>query len=179
MPVRSILSPKLEHSVLNTETAKKVALIWLELANLQNAIDFGQPKIDSCYHVWRVPLIAKSSHEGIGKVVIDAYTTLIQTEKTTSHDILKAHLEGRPIVRKPRKKKAKPVYEFDEPILYTTGAFIQPVKLTRKDGSEVWMWVVSEFDGDTFYDGDVHNPQECGDTKEELLSIGPEIDELL
>jgi len=66
-------------------------------------------------------------------------------------------------------------FEFDEPILYTTGAFIQPMKLTKKNGREVWLWVVAEFDGDTFYDGDVHNPKEYGDTKEELLFTKPEV----
>jgi hypothetical protein len=64
----------------------------------------------------------------------------------------------------------KQSFEFEEPILYTTGAFIQPMKLTKETGREVWLWVASEFDSDTFYDGDVHNPKKYADTKEKLLS---------
>lgn len=65
----------------------------------------------------------------------------------------------------------KPTFEFDEPILYTTGAYIQPMKLTKENGGEVWVWIVREFDDDTFLDGDLHNPKEYGDTKEELLFV--------
>jgi hypothetical protein len=54
-------------------------------------------------------------------------------------------------------------------ILFTTGAFIRPQKVTDKDGKEMWVWVVSEFIDDTFLDGKIYNPQEGGETIEKLL----------
>jgi hypothetical protein len=56
-----------------------------------------------------------------------------------------------------------------EPVLFTTGAFIQPMRITDENGNEKWVWVVSEFVDDTFWDGDVHNPREYGETDNELL----------
>jgi hypothetical protein len=64
----------------------------------------------------------------------------------------------------------KQKYEFDEPVMYTTGAFIQPIRLINENGSEKWFWVVSEFIDDTFFEGDVANPKEDGITKDELLA---------
>jgi uncharacterized protein YrzB (UPF0473 family) len=60
-------------------------------------------------------------------------------------------------------------FQFDDPVLFTTGAYIQPLKVIDRDGSEKWFWVVSEFDGDTFLDGEVYNPAENGPTKQELM----------
>ena len=71
----------------------------------------------------------------------------------------------------------KQKYEFDEPLLYTTGAFVQPMKLIKGNGREVWLWVVTKFDGDTFSDGDVYNPKEYGDTKGELLIAKSQADD--
>ena len=68
-------------------------------------------------------------------------------------------------------------FELDQPVLYTTGVFVQPMKHTKEDGSEIWLWVVTEFDGDTFHNSDVHNPKEYGDTKEELLIAESEVDD--
>ncbi len=70
-------------------------------------------------------------------------------------------------------------FQFDQPVLYITGAFIQPVKYIKENGDEVWLWVVNEFDGDTFHNGDVQNPREYGDTKAELLSTESEADSSL
>jgi len=66
-------------------------------------------------------------------------------------------------------KKGKP-YRFDDPVLYTTGAYIRPLKVVDKMGNETWFWVISEFSDDTFLDGEVFNPSEHGLTKQELLS---------
>ena len=60
-------------------------------------------------------------------------------------------------------------FQFEEPVLYTTGAYIKPLKVIDSDGGEKWFWAVSEFDGDTFLDGETFNPAENGLTKEELL----------
>lgn len=59
--------------------------------------------------------------------------------------------------------------QFEEPVLYTTGACIQPLKVVDDVGNEKWCWVVSEFDGDTFLDGETFNPVEKSLTKQELL----------
>ena len=53
-------------------------------------------------------------------------------------------------------KKGRP-YCFDDPVLYTTGAHIQPLKVVDRRGKETWFWVISEFIDDTFLDGDVFN----------------------
>jgi len=60
-------------------------------------------------------------------------------------------------------------FQLEEPILYTTGAHIQPPKVVDEAGNEKWFWVVSEFDGDTFLDGETFNPAENGLTRQELL----------
>ena len=73
----------------------------------------------------------------------------------------------------------KQIFEIEKTIFYTTGAFIQPVKLTRENGREVWLWVVTEFDGDTFHNGIAYNPKEYGDTKEELTITESEVDNRL
>lgn len=56
-----------------------------------------------------------------------------------------------------------------DPIIYTTGAFLKPIKVTDSEGKEIWLWYVSEFNEDTFKDSELYNPNEFGDTKEELL----------
>lgn len=47
--------------------------------------------------------------------------------------------------------------------IYTTGAFLQPQLI---DGT--WLWVVVEFESDSFYDGDYISPQTEADTWQEL-----------
>ena len=83
------------YNVLNVSTAKQVALLWLRAAELQNAIDFGLPEVDDRYHVWRVPLLSRAARDRIGEVVIDAYTSLIVEDKTTTPKVLEARLLGR------------------------------------------------------------------------------------
>ncbi len=78
------------------------------------------------------------------------------------------------IIMPPESNKAR-FYEYAEPVVYTTGAYIQPIKIIKQDGREVWLWVVSEFDGDSFWDGNICHPQEYGDTKYELLAVDDEI----
>ncbi|GEM_PF-709748 len=60
-------------------------------------------------------------------------------------------------------------YELEEPVLFTTGAYIQPFRIVDDKGDERWFWVVNEFVDDTFLDGEVINPAENGSTKQELL----------
>ena len=83
------------YRVLDVQAAKKVALLWLQQAQLQKAVGFGLPEVDDRYHVWRVPLLAQTTQNRIGEVVIDAYTSLILADKTTSPAVLEARLLGR------------------------------------------------------------------------------------
>ena len=53
--------------------------------------------------------------------------------------------------------------------IYTTGAFIAPVKVTDENGNDVWMWAVSQFEDDTYSDGKLCNPVVTANTSEELL----------
>lgn len=55
-----------------------------------------------------------------------------------------------------------------EPKLYTTGAFLVPMKIERA-GRERYVWVVADFNDDTFHDGEL-----CSD-----LTEAATIDELI
>ncbi len=100
-----------KYSVLDVQTAKKVALVWLECIQLSNVIDFGLPEIDDRYHVWRVPLLNRLNRETLGEVVVDAFTSLIAEEKSTSRGMLEARLLGRNGDAQPaeRKRSAPPI----------------------------------------------------------------------
>jgi hypothetical protein len=52
-------------------------------------------------------------------------------------------------------------------MIFTTGAFLRPIKVTQ-DGQELWMWTVVEFIDDSFSDGEVFNPPELSETEESL-----------
>src|SRR5690348_6100230 len=84
-----------KYMVLDVNAAKRIALFWLQTAQLENSVDFGLPEIDDRYHIWRVPLLNKASKERIGEVVIDARTSLILQDKSTSVASLEARLLGR------------------------------------------------------------------------------------
>lgn len=56
-----------------------------------------------------------------------------------------------------------------EPIIFTTGAFLQPIRVMGSEGKEIWIWCVSKFIDDTFREGKVYNPKETGNTKYELM----------
>ncbi len=62
---------------------------------MEKVIGFGLPEVDDRYHVWRVPLLNKANRNQIGEVVIDARTSLILKDKSTSPIVLEARLLGR------------------------------------------------------------------------------------
>jgi DNA modification methylase len=95
---------KREYKVLNTEAARKIARVWLENFQLENAITFGLPEADDRYDHWRVPLLNKINSEKIGELCIDAFTTLVLEQKSTRKEVLEARLLGR--TTKPEKKKS-------------------------------------------------------------------------
>ena len=53
--------------------------------------------------------------------------------------------------------------------IYTTGAFLQPMKIKDADGKDFWLWTVEKFEDSTFCDGQEYNPIEVAKTLEELL----------
>jgi DNA modification methylase len=84
-----------KYMVLDVEAAKQIASIWLQSAQLENSINFGLPEVDDRYHIWRVPLLNRASKARIGEIVIDARTSLILQDKSTSVATLEARLLGR------------------------------------------------------------------------------------
>jgi len=72
-----------KYAVLDVSAARQIAFVWLQTAKLENSADFGLPEVDDRYHIWRVPLLNKTTRERIGEVVIDARTSLILQDKST------------------------------------------------------------------------------------------------
>ncbi|MBI5564609.1 MAG: site-specific DNA-methyltransferase [Chloroflexi bacterium] len=110
MLTTTTIAHKRKYTVLDVKSAKKVAAFWLQRASLENAIDFGLPEVDDRYHIWRVPLVGKVSHERLGEVVIDAYTSLIIEDKSTDAEILESRLLGRNIHSKARATSKNGTY---------------------------------------------------------------------
>lgn len=111
---KQTIAEKRLYSVLDVQSAKVVARVWLQRANLENAVDFGLPEVDDRYHIWRVPLVSKSGGMRLGEVVIDARTSLILESKSTSSENLEARLLGRDETSLPKRRinrKSKARYE--------------------------------------------------------------------
>ncbi len=106
--LKDTVAEKRKYRVLNVEAARKVAHVWLDSLDLIGAVNFGLPEVDDRYHVWRVPLVGRDSQERVGEVVIDAYTSLLLQDKSTSPEVLEARLLHRDKAnnkKSPRKKK--------------------------------------------------------------------------
>lgn len=58
----------------------------------------------------------------------------------------------------------------NEPVIFTTGAFLKPTKVIDSQGKKIWIWRVSEFVDDSFKDGKIYNPSENAETLEKLVS---------
>lgn len=89
------VSQQRNYSVLDVQAAKEITLVWLERVQLERAISFGLPEVDDRYHIWRVPLLNTATQERIGEGVIDAYTSLLLEDKSTTPTVLGARLLGR------------------------------------------------------------------------------------
>ena len=59
--------------------------------------------------------------------------------------------------------------------IFTTGAFLRSVKVKDDNGNDVWLWAVSQFEDDTYLDGETCDPVERADSIEELLSKDDEL----
>ena len=55
--------------------------------------------------------------------------------------------------------------EYDGTQIYTTGAYISPVRI-----GNTWHWIVEGFEDDSFQDGSIFNPPVNAETIEELLN---------
>lgn len=92
------------YRIRNGEEARTVGKVYLDEIDLANVIDFGLPEVDDRYNFWRIPLKAKNG-DRIGEIVVDAKTTFINTDRTTSKEILENRLLGRSI--SPIKKQIR------------------------------------------------------------------------
>lgn len=84
-----------KYAVRNVAEAKEISRNWLKEIQLDNTISFGLPEVDDRYHIWRVPLVGRDSKKRLGEIVIDAYSSVILSEQTTTPQVLEARLLGR------------------------------------------------------------------------------------
>ncbi|NOT61740.1 MAG: site-specific DNA-methyltransferase [Acidobacteria bacterium] len=91
----NLVAEQRKYGVIDVKAAKQVCDVWLQRAELQNAVNYGLPEVDDRYHFWRVPLVNRANQEAVGEIVIDAYTSLILENKSTAPDLLEARLLGR------------------------------------------------------------------------------------
>lgn len=95
---------KANYRITTSKEAKAIASTYIEDLDLANVIKFGLPEIDDRFDIWRVPLVTKVVKAKVGEVVIDAVTTIIDSSKTTTKEILENRLLG----RTEKSVKAKP-----------------------------------------------------------------------
>jgi len=53
--------------------------------------------------------------------------------------------------------------------IFTTGAYLQPIKIKDENGNDFWAWIVERFEDSSFCDGEEFNPVEIAKNIEELL----------
>lgn len=95
---------KFKYRVKTAANAKHIGTQYLKNLELDKVIEFGLPEVDDRYDFWRVPL--KSSNGArIGEIVIDAVTTLVNEDKSTSKEILENRLLGRSGSKSEKKRK--------------------------------------------------------------------------
>ena len=95
---------KESYRVTNAKEAKTIGTGYLRTLDLDKAIDYGLPEIDDRFNIWRIPLKSKSG-DRVGEIVIDAFTTFIDSDKTTSKILLENRLLGRGGILKKRIRK--------------------------------------------------------------------------
>ncbi|AFZ48836.1 DNA-methyltransferase [Dactylococcopsis salina] len=95
---------KEQYLIKTVKEAKAISNEFLKTIELENVITYGLPEIDDRYHIWRVPL--KSNEKTIGEIVIDAKTSLINEQKTTSKEVLEERMGGRKSEIKAKKNKS-------------------------------------------------------------------------
>lgn len=72
-------------------------------------------------------------------------------------------------------KPQPPKDVFNRTIIYATGVFLEPRHVVEVvDGVlkvDEWRWEATEFEDDSFMDGEYCDPQVSADTEEELLKL--------
>jgi len=104
-----LVSQKRNYLVPDVSRAKEIAVGLLTEYELREAISFGLPEVDDRYHVWRVPLRSAVSGEQVGEIVIDARTSLVRDDKSTSRELLEARLLKRSETPKAGKKQSRAI----------------------------------------------------------------------
>ena len=61
--------------------------------------------------------------------------------------------------------------------IYTTGAYLAPLKVRDSDGAVVWIWAVSQFEDDTYCDGKICSPTVIAKASNKLLLTDNENDD--
>ncbi len=92
------------YRVMTVADAKGVTLGWLTTLGLEKSVTMGLPEVDDRYHVWRVPL-KRARRDAVGEVVIDAYTTEVLADKTTSPELIESRLLRKPEASVERGKR--------------------------------------------------------------------------
>ena len=82
------------YAVLSTQQAKQICMDYLNEIDLDKVLTLGLPEIDDRHHIWRIALI-DNTKKRIGEIVIDAKTSLVDAEKTTTKELLEKRLLGR------------------------------------------------------------------------------------
>ena len=91
-----------KYAVQNVVQAKSIASGYLASVGLTELADsFGLPEVDDRYHVWRVPVV-EANGDRLGEIVIDAYTSLVQSARSTGAAVIRERQQARPSERKRR-----------------------------------------------------------------------------
>jgi len=101
----SSVAQRRKYRVESVADAKSIAMQWLKSAALGNSISFGLPEVDDRYHIWRVPLKDRDGACCVGEVVIDARSSLVDFQKTTSPAVLESRLLHKSSAPKNRRRK--------------------------------------------------------------------------
>lgn len=82
------------YRIFSVKSAKSVALVYIKECELDKVTKFGLPEIDDRFDIWRVPVLSMDGSK-IGEIVIDAISSFIDVNKTTTKEILENRLLGR------------------------------------------------------------------------------------
>jgi len=109
---KKLVAEKRNYLVTSVAQAKDITKGWLTDLELIKVVSLGLPEVDDRYNLWRVPLLNKKTHQRIGELAIDAFTTEILTGKTTKPEMLEARLLGKDeekIIQKNNKNIEYPI----------------------------------------------------------------------
>ncbi len=82
------------YRISTVKYAKSVALVYIKEYELDKVTKFGLPEIDDRFDIWRVPVLSMDGAK-IGEIVIDAISSFVDINKTTTKEILENRLLGR------------------------------------------------------------------------------------